>query len=196
MSMYHEVIEALSLLVQTLDKLGIVYYIGGSVSSAIHGTPRRTQDVDIIVAMQLNQVHPFVQALQSDYYLDEQALKDAIRHDLPYNVIHLDTMMKVDLIPLKKRAFTQEEARRAQPQVLEAGTQPLRVASAEDAVLTKLEWFDMGGRSSGRQWNDILGILRRQGAAIDLPYLRRWADVLGVRDLLEQVLVDAGFQQP
>jgi len=194
--MYHEVIEALSLLVQTLDHLGIVYYIGGSVSSAIHGTPRRTQDVDVIVAMQLNQVHPFVQALQSDYYLDEQALKDAIRHDLPYNVIHLDTMMKVDLIPLKKRAFTQEEARRAQPQILEAGTQPLRIASAEDAVLTKLEWFEMGGRSSGRQWNDILGILRRQGVAIDLPYLRRWADALGVRDLLEQVLVDAGFQQP
>ena len=196
MSMYHEVIEALSLLVQTLDHLGIVYYIGGSVSSAIHGTPRRTQDVDVIVAMQLNQVHPFVQALQSDYYLDEQALKDAIRHDLPYNVIHLDTMMKVDLIPLKKRAFTQEEARRAQPQILEAGTQPLRVASAEDAVLTKLEWFEMGGRSSGRQWNDILGILRRQGAGIDLLYLRRWADALGVRDLLEQALVDAGFQQP
>jgi hypothetical protein len=86
----------------------------------------------------------------------------------PCNVIHLDTIMKVDLIPLKKRAFTREEERRAQPQVLEAGTQPLRVASAEDAVLTKLEWFDMGGCSSGRQWNDILGILRRQGVAIDL----------------------------
>jgi hypothetical protein len=194
--MYHEVIEALSLLVQALDQLGIVYYIGGSISSSIHGTPRRTQDVDVIVAMQLNQVQPFVQALQSDYYLDEQALKDAIRHGLPYNVIHLDTMMKVDLIPLKKRAFTQEEARRAQPQVLEPGTLPLRVASAEDAVLTKLEWFEMGGRSSGRQWSDIIGILRRQGTAIDLSYLRRWADALGVRDLFEQALVDVGLQQP
>ncbi len=196
MSMYHEVIEALSLLVQTLEQLGIMYYIGGSVSSAIHGTPRRTQDVDVIIAMRLDQVHPFVQALQSDYYLDEQALMDSVQRGFPYNVIHLDTMMKVDLIPLKKRAFTQEEARRAQPQILEAGSQPLRVASAEDAVLTKLEWFEMGGRSSGRQWNDILGILRRQGAAIDLPYLRRWADDLGVRDLLEQALVDASFHQP
>ncbi len=196
MSMYHEVIEALSLLVQTLDQLGVVYYIGGSVSSAIHGTLRRTQDVDIIVALQLNQIHQFVQALRSDYYLDEQALQDAVRRGLPYNMLHLATMMKIDLIPLKNRAFTQEEERRAQAQVLEAGTQPLRVASAEDAVLTKLEWFEMGGRSSGRQWNDILGILKRQGAAIDLPYLRRWAATLGVRDLLEQALADAGFQQP
>ena len=63
-------------------------------------------------------------------------------------------------------------------------------------MLTELEWYEMGGRSSGRQWNDILGILRRQGVAIDLPYLRRWANALGVQDQLEQVLVDAGFQQP
>ena len=61
----------------------------------------------------------------------------------------------------------------------------MRIASAEDALLTELEWFEMGGRSSGRQWNDILGIMRRQGAALDLAYLRQWADALRVRDLLE-----------
>jgi len=115
---------------------------------------------------------------------------------LTYGVIHLNTMLKVDLIPLKRRAFTREEARRAQPHLLEAGSRPVRVASAEDAVLTKLEWFDMGGRSSGRQWNDILGIMRRQGAALDLAYLRHWADALGVRDLLERALVDAGLKGP
>src|SRR5205807_8577491 len=124
------------------------------------------------------------------------AWQAAIRHGTLYNVIQLNTMLKVDLIPLKRRAFTREEARRAQPHLLEAGTRPVRIASAEDAILTKLEWFEMGGRSSGRQWNDIMGILRRQGVAIDLPYLRRWADALRVRDLLEQVLIDAGFQLP
>jgi hypothetical protein len=54
----------------------------------------------------------------------------------------------------------------------------------------------MGGRSSGRQWNDILGIMRRQGAALDLAYLRRWADALRVRDLLARALVDAGLKGP
>jgi hypothetical protein len=102
-------------------------------------------------------------------------------------------MMKIDLIPLKQRAFTREEAQRAQPQVLEAGTLPVRIASAEDAILTKLEWFHMGGRNSTRQWNDILGVLREQGAALDLGYLRQWADALSIRDLLEQAFVDAGF---
>jgi hypothetical protein len=171
-------------------------YIGGSVSSSLHGLARRTQDVDVIADIRPGQVRPLVQALQRDYYVDEQAWQDAVRRGFPYNVLHLGTMLKVDLIPLKRRAFTKEEARRAQMHILEAGTRPVRVASAEDAILTKLEWFEMGGRSSARQWNDILGIMRQQGAALDVPYLTQWADMLGVRDLLEQALIEAGLKQP
>jgi len=94
----------------------------------------------VIAAIEPEQVHSLVLALQHEYYLDEQAWKDSVRRALPYNVIHLNTMMKVDLIPLKQRALTREEARRAHPQTLEAGTRPVRIASAEDAVLTKLEF--------------------------------------------------------
>ncbi len=196
MSLYHDVIEALTPLVEAFDKLGIVYYIGGSASSSLHGMARQTQDVYLIADIEPNQIRPLAQVLQNDYYLDEQAWKDAIQRSLPYNVIHLNTMRKVDLIPLQRRAFTREEARRAQIQVLEAGTHPMRVASAEDAILTKLEWFEMGGRSSERQWNDILGIVRRQGTALDLSYLAQWADALGVRDQLKRALVEAGVKHP
>ncbi len=196
MSLYHDVIEALTPLVEAFERLGIVYYIGGSVSSSLHGMARRTQDVDLIADLKPNQVRLLARAIQSEYYLDEQAWQDAVRRGLPYNVIHLNTMMKVDLIPLKQRAYSREEARRAQTQILEAGTRPVRVASAEDAILTKLEWFVMGGGSSGRQWNDILGILKRQGATLDLGYLARWADALGVRDQLERALDEAGLKQP
>jgi hypothetical protein len=196
MSLYHDVMEALTPLIERFDQLGIAYYIGGSVSSSLHGMARQSQDVDVIADIKPDQVRSLVQALQGDYYLDEQAWQAAIRHGTLYNVIHLNTMLKVDLIPLKRRAFTREEARRAQPHLLEAGTRPVKIASAEDAILTKLEWFDMGGRSSGRQWNDIQGIMSRQGAALDLAYLRQWADTLRVRDLLERALVDAGLKGP
>lgn len=148
MSMYHEVMEALTLLVEAFEQLGITYYIGGSVSSSLHGLARRTQDVDVIADIKPGQIRSLVQALQSDYYLDEQAWQDAVRRGFLYSVLHLKTMLKVDLIPLKQRAFTREEARRAQRYILEVGTRPVRVASAEDAILTKLEWFEMGGRSS------------------------------------------------
>jgi hypothetical protein len=196
MSMYHEVMEALTPLVDAFEQLGIAYYIGGSVSSSLHGLARRTQDVDVIADIRSHQVRLLVQRLQHDYYVNEQAWQDAVRRGLPYSVIHLDTMVKIDLMPLKQRAFTREEASRAQAHVLEVGMRPVRVASAEDAILTKLEWFEMGGRSSSRQWNDILGIMRQQGTALDDSYLAQWADALGVRDLLDQALVEAGFKRP
>jgi hypothetical protein len=192
MSIYHEIIGALNPLINAFEQIGILYYIGGSVSSSLHGIPRRTQDVDVIADIQPSHVQRLMQLLQDAYYVDEQALNDAVRRGLPYNIIHLDTMMKIDLMPLKQRAFTQEEVRRAQDQVLETGTRPLRIAAPEDAILTKLEWFNMGGRMSSRQWNDVLGIMKQQGTKLDLHYLRYWADVLDVRDVLEQAMIDAG----
>ena len=98
MSLYHDVIEALSPLVEAFDRLGITYYIGGSVSSSLHGMARQSQDVDVIADIRPDQVRALVQVLQSDYYVDEQAWQAAIRHGHLYNVIHL--------IPLKRRAFT------------------------------------------------------------------------------------------
>ncbi len=194
MSLHHSVVEALAPLIEAFEQLSIPYYIGGSVSSSVHGVARQTQDVDVIVALQAGQqVHQLVQMLHSQYYLDEQAFQDAVQCGILYGVLHLTTMMKVDLIPLKQRAFSQEEARRAQPTLLEPGTRPLRIASAEDAILTKLEWFEMGGRTSTRQWNDILGIMRQQDDNLDRSYTRQWADVLRVRDLLEDALAEAGL---
>lgn len=73
MSLYHGIIEALTPLLEAFDQLGIMYYIGGSVSSSLHGMARQSQDVDVIADIQPNQVRPLAQMLQSDYYLDESA---------------------------------------------------------------------------------------------------------------------------
>jgi tRNA nucleotidyltransferase/poly(A) polymerase len=80
MSLYHDVMEALTPLVDAFDQLGIAYYIGGSVSSSLHGMARQSQDVDVIADIQPAQVRSLVQALQGDYYVDEQAWQAALRH--------------------------------------------------------------------------------------------------------------------
>ncbi|MGZ3646137.1 MAG: hypothetical protein ACXVCM_20065 [Ktedonobacteraceae bacterium] len=121
-------------------------------------------------------------------------IRDAIKRRSSFNVIHLETMLKVDVYIPKSRPFDQEELRRVQQEVLLEGTRPLKVASPEGTILNKLEGYRMGGEVSDRQWNDILGVLKVQGTHLDMSYLQGWAVNLKVADLLERALVDAGLK--
>lgn len=186
-----EPIAATSQVTAALEKLGIRYAIGGSMASAIHGVVRSSQDSDIVAEMTAKQVKPFVQTLQNDFYVDAEMIVDAIERRASFNVIHRETMFKVDVFVAKQRAFDQSQLSRARNETLsrEPRVQAM-VASAEDTLLAKLEWYRMGGETSDRQWRDVLGMLQVQAGRLDLEYLRRWAKELGVHDLLEQATKD------
>lgn len=190
-----DIIEALTPVVEELEDLGVPYHIGGSVASSIYGLPRLTIDVDIVVDLRPGQVRSFVLRLQSDYYVDEDSIRDAIRRHSSFSMVHFDTSLKVDVFIPKTRLFDQEELKRIELKMLEGSERPFNVASPEGTILNKLEWYKMGGGVSDRQWNDILGVLKVRGAALDMQYLKRWASVLNVADLLERALVDAGLNE-
>jgi len=190
-----QILAAITPVVEALEQLGAPYHIGGSVASSIYGILRATIDVDLVADLRLEQVRPLVKQLEAAYYIDEDMIRDAIRHRSSFAVIHLDTMLKVDIFIPKSRLFDQEELRRVQQEVLAEGTRPFNVASPEGTILNKLEWYRMGGEVSDRQWNDILGVLKVQGTHLDMAYLQRWSASLNVTDLLEQALVDAGLKE-
>ena len=150
-------------LIEALEDLGVSYHIGGSVASSVYGLPRLTIDVDIVADLRLKHVRPLVNQLETIYYIDEDMIRDAIKRCSSFNVIHLDTMLKVDVFIPKSRPFDQEELRRSQQEVLLEGTRAFNLASPEGTILNKLEWYRMGGEVSDRQWNDILGVLKVQG---------------------------------
>ncbi len=193
MSIPPTILTAITPVIEVFEQLGVAYYIGGSVASSLHGLPRSTLDVDVIADLRLEHVQPLVARLQDTYYLDEEAIRAAIQHRASCNLIHLETMLKVDIFVLKARPFDQGAFQRIQQHQV-SQTEPARMlalSSAEDVVLAKLEWYRMGGEVSERQWNDLLGILKVQGTALDLPYLRHWAADLQVTDLLERALAEA-----
>jgi hypothetical protein len=103
-------------------------------------------------------------------------------------------MLKIDVFIPKSRPFTQQEQLRARPRIIEEGSRPFLLSSPEDIILNKLEWYRMGNEISTRQWKDILGVLHRQGASLDVTYLQHWAKNLRVDDLLERAFTDAGFK--
>lgn len=191
-----EVLQVTLLVTNLLDDLGIPYVIGGSMASIIHGVLRTTMDVDIVADMRSEHVTPFVRGLQDAFYVDEQSVRQAIQRRQSFNLIHLDTLFKVDIFIPRERPFDQQQLRRRMAEQVGANRgEQIWVLSAEDVVLAKLEWFRMGGEVSERQWRDILGVLRTQQSALDKDYLRQWAQVLSVADLMEQALqASAGIE--
>jgi hypothetical protein len=189
-----QILDAITPVIEAIEELGVPYHIGGSVASSIYGILRATIDADLIADLRLEHVRHLVIRLQTDYYIDEDMIRDAIKRRSSFNLIHLETMLKIDVYIPKSRPFDQEELRRVQQEVLLEGTRPFNVASPEGTILNKLEWYRMGGEVSDRQWNDILGVLKVQGTHLDIAYLQRWAANLKVTDLLERALVDAGLK--
>jgi hypothetical protein len=180
--------------VEILEDLEVPYQIGGSLASSAWGLPRSTQDIDLVADLQHSHVARFVSRLDDAYYIDSQAVQDAIQHRGSFNLIHLSTMFKIDIFIRKSGPFEDATFRRARrAQLSEATDQQATFTSPEDIVLHKLAWYRMGGGISERQWLDVLGVLKVQGADLDQTYLRSWSERLGLDDLLKRALEDAGL---
>lgn len=190
-----DLVEALSPVVAILEKLGINYLIGGSVASSMLGIPRSTNDADVVADLHSEHITPIISALQTDYYVSETALREALQRKSSFNLIHQPTMLKVDIFIAKNEPFDRSElARKVLSPLLEEDNAPLvNIASAEDMVLRKLAWYRAGGSVSEKQWLDVLGMLKMQAGKLDLTYMRKWAIELEITDLLEQVLNEAGL---
>jgi len=187
--MQNEPVEVTIKVTHVLEKLSVPYLIGGSLASTLYGMVRTTQDADIVAEMRLEHLRPFVLALQDEFYLDDEMIVDSIQRNSSFNILHRETMFKVDVFIPRPRPFLQSQLARAQKQTFVFENEvSAKFASPEDTILSKLEWYRLGGEVSERQWRDILGILKTRAGALDIDYLKEWAGELNVADLLKRAL--------
>jgi len=158
-------------LTSALDRSGIAYMLTGSFAGAYYSAPRATQDIDVVISATPAQLRAFTERLpRNEYYVDVDAALEAHKRQSLFNVLDLATGWKIDLIIRKSRAFSQEEFHRRK--MIHLQGIPLFVASAEDIIVSKLEWAKLG--QSQRQIEDVAAILRTGGDSLDRAYLEKW----------------------
>jgi hypothetical protein len=178
--------------IDVLDRLGIVYAVGGSIASSLHGISRSTIDADVIVEPFPGKEAEFVACFGPDFYVSLDAVRRAVRERSSFNIIQTTTGIKADVFVRKERPFERSVMGRRQSFTSrEPHARPLFFVSPEDIILLKLEWYRIGNEVSERQWTDVQNVLRVQASRLDWPYLETWAGQLGVADLLSRARGEA-----
>lgn len=172
-----------------LEESGIPYMITGSIASSVHGIPRATQDIDVVIDPTREQLLALMKRFsEPDYDADRDDAIDAFQRRSMFSVIDRRGIWKIDFIVRKIRPFSKKEFdRRQQIAIFDMA---VYAATPEDVLLAKLEWAQLG--ESERQIRDAAGIIEIQGEKLDTEYVERWAIALDVEDQLRAAQKKAG----
>jgi hypothetical protein len=171
-------------LTRRLTDSGVPYMITGSLAGSFHGEPRATRDVDVVIDPTRAALRQLVSSLETDgYYVSMDAAMEALDRRSQFNVIDTHSGWKADLIICRERPFSRAEFERRLRTTL-LGRESY-VASAEDTIISKLEWARAG--DSERQLRDVAAILSTVGDELDRDYIGRWVDQLSLAELWDRV---------
>ena len=183
-----DIFIALKPVINIFEKLSIPYYIGGSIASSIYGIARATMDVDIVADIDIHHIPALKQHLENDYYIEEGMIKEAIRNKSSFNLIHLETVLKIDVFIYKDDPYQRNAIQRKLKDTIEEDNSDaiFYFSSPEDIIINKLIWYKMGGEVSDRQWLDVTGVIKVQGNSLDKNYLKEWSQKLKIVELLNK----------
>lgn len=174
---------------EALDKIGISYCVTGGLAVSVWGRPRATFDIDIIVELfepDIKTLHRALRTISRAGYFDEDAAKDALNRRGEFNFIEPESGLKIDFWVKKQDEYGRSQWARRRAEIIHG--KKVFFVSAEDIILSKLQWYQKGG--STRQLEDIESILKISGDKLDLPYLKKWAAKLDVWKTLERLNQD------
>lgn len=171
-----------------LEHHDISYALGGSLASSMFGEPRGTIDIDMAIRLEQRQLDDLVDTLEVEFYVPLEAARNAVEQSMSFNLID-DAGLKVDLFVLGNSPLDRLQLEhRRRIMVRDDPPRHLWVTAPAEQVLRKLEWYQAGGRTSERQWRDVIGILRMQGTKLDRAGLAKTAASLGLGALLDAAL--------
>lgn len=178
--------ELLRQLVRCFESLGIQYLVTGSIASMAYGEPRFTNDIDVVADVREGHIKGLKNCFpENEFYLSEDAVREAIRRQHQFNIIHPASGLKVDVIIRKQDAFDNSRLSRLKKLQATEDTSA-NFAAPEDVIIKKMEFYKEGG--SEKHLRDITGILKISREMIDYEYINRWADILQLKEIWNAVL--------
>lgn len=166
---------------QRLDRAGIAYMLTGSMAMNYYAQPRMTRDIDFVIALAPADAETIVELFRPDYYISEEAVRGSISAESIFNLIHNESVIKVDCIVRKNIPYRHAEfERRRQIGIDNFSTW---IASKEDLIISKLFWAKDSG--SETQMRDVKNLI---ATGCDGSYIERWTRELGLLNLWQQVM--------
>ena len=168
-------------LAQKFAQAEIAYMLTGSFAMNYYAQPRMTRDLDVVVELKAQDADRIVSLFGEEYYVSSAAVRAAITHESSFNLIHQESVIKVDCIVRKKSEYRRLEFGRRRQISIQDFT--IWIVSKEDLILSKLYWAR--DSRSETQLRDVRNLL---ATGYDGPYLEHWAKELGLHSLLRECI--------
>jgi len=178
-------LNILKLVCHRLEKADILYMLTGSFAINFYAVPRMTRDIDIVIEIRESEIEPLFQLFQHDFYVDKDAIREAIDHQGMFNIIHNNSVFKIDFIIRKDTIYRHTEFQRRRQ--IQLDDQRIWIVSPEDLILSKLYWAKES--SSELQLRDIRNLFSNI-QNLEYEYIYKWIEKLGLTSIYEKVKAD------
>ncbi len=177
-----EYIGLLKLVCSKLENAGMEYMLTGSFASNFYAVPRMTRDIDIVIEIDEIETNKFCRFFEKEFYLSRPSILEAIEHQGMFNIIHNDSVFKIDFIIRKDLAYREIEFRRRKR--IDVDGTYIWIVSPEDLIISKLFWAK--DSFSDLQIRDIENLLV-SNKNIDKKYISDWVQKLGLNEIFNRV---------
>lgn len=179
-------LDILKLVCQKLDQANIPYMLTGSFAANFYAVPRMTRDIDIVIAIQNSKIDRLFATFHQDFYIDKESIKEAIKHQGMFNIIHNDSVFKIDFVVLKDTAYRSTEFLRKRQ--VQMDNVQIWIVAPEDLIISKLDWAK--DSLSKMQLDDIRNLFLAVND-LDKDYIDMWVRKLELSHIYEKVQKDA-----
>jgi predicted nucleotidyltransferase len=148
-------IEILYDVTDKLEQAGISYMLTGSMAMNYYAVPRMTRDIDIIIELKSGDIDRVTQIFESEYYISDIGVKEALKYKSSFNIIHNTEILKIDFIIKKNSEFRQTEFKRRKKVKIDGFE--VYITTLEDLIISKLHWAQTS--DSNMQKADVKNLL-------------------------------------